>query len=57
MIFILNDLHPESGIFQNKTEVLGITLQHATTKHAQTIGKLERLHASLKRTLKIETSE
>ena len=38
-------------------EVLGITLQHATTKHAQTIGMLERTHASLKKTLKIGTVE
>ena len=37
--------------------VLGITLKHATTKHAQTIGLLERAHASLKQALKIETGE
>ena len=37
--------------------VLGITLKHATTKHAQAIGMLERSHASIKRTLKIETGE
>ena len=46
-----------SQVIEEVTEILGITLQHATTKHAQTIGKLEQLHASLKRTLKIETSE
>ena len=28
--------------------VLGITLKHATTKHAQTIGLFERSHASIK---------
>ena len=38
-------------------EVLRITLYHATTKHAQTIGMLERTNASLKETLKIETGE
>ena len=38
-------------------EVLGITLYRATTKHAQTIGMLERTNASLKKTLKIETGE
>ena len=38
-------------------EVLGITLQQVTTKHAQTIGRLERTHASLKKTLKIGTGE
>ena len=37
--------------------VLGITLKHATTKHAQTIGLLERSHASNKQPLKIETAE
>ena len=37
--------------------VLGITLKHATTKHAQTIGLLERSHASIRQSLKIETGE
>ena len=37
--------------------VLGITLKHATRKHAQTIGLLERCHASIKQALKIETGE
>ena len=37
--------------------VLGINLKHATTKHAQTIGLLERSHASIKQALKIETGE
>ena len=37
--------------------VLGITIKHATTKHAQTIGLLERSHASIKQALKIETGE
>ena len=37
--------------------VLGITLKNATTKHAQTIGLLERSHASIKQALKIETGE
>ena len=37
--------------------VLGITLKHATTKHAQTIGLLERSHASIKQALKIEPRE
>ena len=36
---------------------LGITLKHATTKHAQTIRLLERSHASIKQALKIETGE
>ena len=46
-----------SQVFKEVAEVLGITLQHATTKHAQTIGLLERTHSSLKKTLKIETGE
>ena len=33
------------------------TLKHATAKHAQTIGLLERYHASIKQALKIETGE
>ena len=37
--------------------VLGIALKHATTKHAQTIGLLERSHASIKQALKVETGE
>ena len=37
--------------------VLGITLKHATTKHTQTIGLLDRSHASIKQALKIETGE
>ena len=35
----------------------GITLKHATTKHAHTIGLLERSHASIKKALKIQTAE
>ena len=37
--------------------VLRITLKHATTKHAQRYGLLERSHASIKQALKIETGE
>ena len=37
--------------------VLGITLKHAATKRAQTTGLLERSHASIKQSLKIETGE
>ena len=35
----------------------GLTLHHATTKHAQLIGMLEETHASLNEALTIETSE
>ena len=46
-----------SQVIKEETGVLGITLKHATTKHAQTIGLLERSHASIKQALKIETGE
>ena len=46
-----------STVFKEVAGVLGITLKHATTKHAQTIGLLERSHASIKQALKIETGE
>ena len=46
-----------SHVIKEVAGVLGITLKHATTKHAQTIGLLERSHASIKQPLKIETGE
>ena len=46
-----------SQVIKEVTGVLGITLKHASTKHAQTIGLLERSHASIKQALKIETGE
>ena len=46
-----------SHVIKEVAGVLGITLKHATTKHAQTIGLLERSHASIKKSLKIETGE
>ena len=46
-----------SHVIKEVAGVLGITLQHATTKHAQTIGLLEQSHASIKQALKIETGE
>ena len=46
-----------SHVIKEVAGVLGFTLKHATTKHAQTIGLLERSHASIKQTLKIETGE
>ena len=44
-------------VFKELAGILGITLKHATTKHAQTLGLLERSYASIKQTLKIETGE
>ena len=46
-----------SHVIKEVAGVLGITLKHATTKPAQTIGLLERSHASIKPALKIETGE
>ena len=46
-----------SHVIKEVAGVLGITLKHATTKHARTIGLLERSHASIKQSLKIETGE
>ena len=46
-----------SHVINEVTGVLGITLKQATTKHAQTVGLLERSHASIKQSLKIETGE
>ena len=46
-----------SHVIKEVAGVLGITLKHATTKHAQTTGLPERSHASIKQALKIETGE
>ena len=46
-----------SHVIKEVAGVLGITLKHVTTKHAQTIGLLERSRASIKQSLKIETGE
>ena len=46
-----------SQVTKEVTGVLGITLKHATTKHAQTIGLLDGSHASITQALKIETGE
>ena len=46
-----------SHVIKEVAGVLAITLEHASIKHAQTIGLLDRSHASIKQTLKIETGE
>ena len=46
-----------SKILEKITEILGITLKCATTKHPETIGTLERSHASLKTNLKMASGE
>ena len=61
--YLATTLIPDKGtafmsqVIKDVTVVLGITLKHATTKHAQTIGLLEQSHASIKQALKIETGE
>ena len=46
-----------SHVIKGVADVLGIALKHATTKHAQTIGMLERSYASINQALKVETGE
>ena len=46
-----------SHVIKEVAGVLGITLKHATTKHAQTIELLEQSYASIRQALKIEIGE
>ena len=46
-----------SHVIKEVAGVLCLTLMHATTKYAQTIGLLERSHASIKQALKDEAGE
>ena len=46
-----------SHVIKEVASVLGITPKHAITKHAQTIGLLQRSHQSIKQALEIETGE
>ena len=46
-----------SEVFNQIAQTLDIWISHASTKHAQTIGILERKHASLKTSLEISTAE
>ena len=46
-----------SQVLSEVAAVLGITLKIATTKHAQTIGDLERTHATIKTSLKMASAE
>ena len=43
-----------SQVIKDVADVQGITLEQATTKLAQKIGKLERMHASVGKALKME---
>ena len=44
-------------VIHGVAEILGINLKRATTKHAQTIGVLERAHATIKISLKMASGE
>ena len=46
-----------SQVIHEVAEILGINLKLATTKHAQTIGVLERAHATIKTSLKMASGE
>ena len=46
-----------SQVIHEVAEILGIILKHATSKHAQTIGVLERAHATIKTSLKMASGE
>ena len=46
-----------SQVIREVAEKLGIDLKHATTKQAQTIGVLERAHATMKTSLKMASGE
>ena len=46
-----------SEVVNQIAQTLDIRISHASTKHAQTIGILERTHASLKTSLKVSTGE
>ena len=46
-----------SQVIHEVAEKLGIHLKHATKKHAQTIGVLERAHATIETSLKMASAE
>ena len=46
-----------SQVIHEVAEILGINLKHATTKHAQTIGVLERARTTIKTSLKMASGE
>ena len=56
---IITDLGTQinAQVTHENTPVLDVGLKHATMKHAQTIGLLERTHASVKTQLKAATVE
>ena len=56
---VLSDLGTAfvSELMHELTKMLEICLEHASLKHPQTVGVLERSHSALKRILKLNTNE
>ena len=46
-----------SSVIHEMTDVLDITLIHATAKYGQTIAGLQRTHATIKTSLKLSSGE
>ena len=46
-----------SQVLSEVASILGVQLRHATTKHAQTIGIIERTHATMKQNLKMSNDD
>ena len=46
-----------SEVVPEITQIIDTQINHASTKHAQTIGMVERTHASVETVLKISTGE
>ena len=46
-----------SELLYELTKLLEIQLEHASLKHPQTVGVVERSHSALKRILKLNTNE
>ena len=46
-----------SQVIDEVADILGMNLKHAKTKHAQTVGVLERAHTTIKTSLKMASSE
>ena len=61
--YLLMTVLPDKGsalvshVIEEVADILGIMLQHATTKRVQTIRMLELTHTSLKQALNFETGE
>ena len=56
---ILSDLGTNftSSLMHELTDLLEVKLKHATLKHPQTVGVVERAHGALKRILRLNTNQ